>query len=98
MLRIPQDAIASAARAARRDASADPGTWTVEPVPYAIASPTTGALFRVTGTDWSLFVKVVESFRHWQHVHLLPPDVLPASSTATDGATRPICTSRLLTG
>ncbi len=77
MLRIPQDAIASAARAARRDASADPGTWTVEPVPYAIASPTTGALFRVTGTDWSLFVKVVESFRHWQHVHLLPPDVLP---------------------
>ena len=95
MLQIPDPAIAAAARAARRDASADVGPWTVEAVPYAIASPTTAGLFRVTGADWSLFAKIVQSFRHWQQVEVFRPICAGVSSTATAGATRSSCTSRL---
>ncbi len=75
MLQIPDSAIAAAARAVRRDASADVGPWTVEAVPYAIASPTTAGLFRVTGGDWSLFAKIIQSFRHWPLIEVFPPDL-----------------------
>jgi hypothetical protein len=47
--------------------------WDVEPVDYRITSPGTAGLYRVSGTavdgieqlDWSLFVKLLQSPRHW---------------------------------
>lgn len=47
--------------------------WDIEPVDHRITSPGTVGLYRVSGTavdgieqlDWSLFVKVLQSPRHW---------------------------------
>jgi hypothetical protein len=47
----------------------------VEPVSYDVASPTTGALFRLRGAGWSRFVKVVQSFRHWPLLEVFPPEL-----------------------
>jgi len=58
--------------------------WWVEPVDYDPGTPSTGALLHVRGTGrdqgageplpWSVFVKVLHSPRHWEHLHLVPPD------------------------
>ena len=47
----------------------------VEPVAYDVASPTTGALFRLRGAGWSRFVKVVQSFRHWPLLDVFPAEL-----------------------
>jgi hypothetical protein len=48
-----------------------------EPVPYDFGSPATGALIRLAGTadgiDWSVFVKVLQSPRHWRLIDRMPP-------------------------
>src|SRR5262245_30170332 len=53
----------------------------VEPVDYLVGTPSTGALLRVRGrarladgttSDWSVFVKQLQSVRHWDHLHLVP--------------------------
>jgi hypothetical protein len=57
--------------------------WWVKPVDYVYGSPTTGGLFRVQGTAavrgaeaaWSLFVKLVRSYRYWPFFDLLPPEL-----------------------
>lgn len=73
VLELDQAVIRHAARAARGDPSGDVGPWRVEPVDYEVASPTTGGLYRIRGGDWSLFVKVVHSYRHWPLLHVMPP-------------------------
>jgi hypothetical protein len=61
-------------------ADAEPATVRVEPVDYAIGTPTTEALLRLHGTarlaggesaDWSCFVKRVQSARWWKGLDLV---------------------------
>ena len=60
--------------------------WHVEPVSYDIVSPLTAGLFRVRGHaadptwtgPWSLFVKLVRSWRHWPMLPVIPPDIRAA--------------------
>ena len=73
-----------------RDALHRPGAdivdWRVERVPYEIGSPLTGGLFHVRGLardgdwigPWSVFVKLIRSWRHWPMLHIIPPDVREA--------------------
>jgi hypothetical protein len=56
-----------------------PNTVTVtrgEPIPYDFGSPATGALARLAGTadgaEWSVFVKVLQSPRHWRDIAKVP--------------------------
>jgi hypothetical protein len=63
-------------------ASPAPATVTVtwaEPVPYDSGSPATGGLVRLggtaDGTDWSVFVKVLQNPRHWRFIDRMPPPV-----------------------
>jgi hypothetical protein len=60
---------------------AEPGDVRVEPVDYLIGTPSTEALLRLFGTavladgsttDWSCFVKKLQSPRHWSQLHLVP--------------------------
>ncbi|GAA1629480.1 hypothetical protein GCM10009744_16830 [Kribbella alba] len=60
---------------------AEPGDVRVEPVGYLIGTPSTEALLRVFGTarladgtttNWSCFVKKLQSARHWSQLHLVP--------------------------
>jgi hypothetical protein len=51
--------------------------WWTEPVNYSFGTPTTVGAVRlrgetVDGRDWSLFVKVIQSFRHWPLIDTLP--------------------------
>ena len=39
------------------------GEWKVDTVDYPVASPTTAGLYRVRGYGWSLFLKVLQSYR-----------------------------------
>jgi Phosphotransferase enzyme family len=60
--------------------------WRVETVSYEIGTPLTGGLFRVRGIasdgdcieDWSLFVKLIRSWRHWPMLHIMPEDIREA--------------------
>ena len=54
----------------------DVGEWTVEAVDYEFASPTTAGLYRVRGDGWSLFLKVLQSYRRWPLFHVLPTEWL----------------------
>lgn len=54
----------------------DVGEWTVEAVDYKFASPTTAGLYRVRGDGWSLFLKVLQSYRRWPLFHVLPTEWL----------------------
>ncbi len=69
------------------DASGDPhvdaATWTVVTVGYGSPSPTTGGLYRIVGSTWSLFVKVVQSFRHWDLLDALPAAMRDAALATT---------------
>jgi hypothetical protein len=51
-------------------------TW-AEPIPYDFGSPATGALVRLggtaDGTNWSVFVKVLQNPRHWRFIDRMPP-------------------------
>ena len=53
-----------------------------EPVPYDFGSPATGALVRLggtaDGTNWSVFVKVLQNPRHWRFIDRMPPPARPA--------------------
>lgn len=55
----------------------------VEPVAYAVASPTTGGLFRVRGDGWSRFVKIVQAFHHWPLLHVFPADLRARALTGS---------------
>jgi tRNA A-37 threonylcarbamoyl transferase component Bud32 len=60
--------------------------WDVEPAAYEINSPLTGGLFHVRGIasdgdwvgPWSVFVKLVRSWRHWPMLHIVPQHVRDA--------------------
>jgi Phosphotransferase enzyme family len=60
--------------------------WRVESVPYEIGTPLTGGLFRVRGIvsdgdwigAWSLFVKLIRSWRHWPMLHIMPEEIREA--------------------
>ena len=59
-------------------AGADPPhRWWIEPVDYPFGTPTTLGAVRLrgepaAGPSWSMFVKVVRSFRHWPLIDTLP--------------------------
>lgn len=79
--RLPQ----VVARILRAPAVSDVHAVTLTPVPYDFGSPATAALVRVSGcarvgtsqipVPWRAFVKVVQHVRHWNRLHLLPPDL-----------------------
>lgn len=48
------------------------GPYGVEQVAYEPGSPATAALARVRGNGWSVFVKQIQSVRHWPRLHLVP--------------------------
>jgi hypothetical protein len=48
------------------------GPHTVEAVPYDSGSPATGALARVRGDGWSVFVTEIQAVRHWPRLHQVP--------------------------
>jgi hypothetical protein len=50
-----------------------PTAWEV--VDYAYGSPATGGLFRLRGTGWSWFCKVLQHVRHWPGLSQMPADV-----------------------
>ena len=83
--------VTAVVRAALRRWPGEVGPWWIEPVDYDIGSPTTAGLFRVRGytadgghtTAWSLFLKVIQSFRHWPLLHILPPDMRERALTET---------------
>jgi hypothetical protein len=57
---------------------ADIETVAAERVPYDAGSPATGALVRLRGTltdgtPWSVFIKLLQSARHWPHLNRVPP-------------------------
>lgn len=60
-----------------RDAIGGEGPWTVEPVPYSPGSPATGALLRVRGQNWSVFVKQIHAVRHWPRLSMVPEAIRP---------------------
>lgn len=60
------------------------------PVEYEIGTPTTAGLFRVFGraadgaavVPWSLFVKVIQAWRHWELFAIMPPAMQAIGATA----------------
>ncbi len=78
----PDDAkLAELARAATGDSGAVPLTASAEPVDYLVGTPTTAALVRLKGTarlsdgdtaDWSVFVKRLQSAKHWAYLQFIP--------------------------
>ena len=82
--------IENMARAALGRPQAEVREWWVDDVAYQIASPTTAGLLRVRGvaTDgdailpWSMFVKVLHSWRHWPGLHTVPAELLDKVSAS----------------
>jgi hypothetical protein len=86
-----EDAIDADVRALVRDSVADPSarvdSWGLEPVAYAFGSPNTDGLFRVRATvdcggqvlAWSVFVKIIRSFRHWPLIDVIPAPMREAA-------------------
>jgi hypothetical protein len=59
---------------------ARPKDWTVLPAGYEARSISTGALLRIRGTTheeepWSIFVKILQSPRHWPLIDVIPPEL-----------------------
>ena len=85
------DDVAAVARTALGRAQAEIREWWVDDVAYQVASPTTAGLFRVRGVavdgdrilPWSVFVKVLQAWRHWPMLDVLPPDVRERAPTDT---------------
>lgn len=78
----PDDtALTELVRAATGDPGAVPLTAVAEPVDYLVGTPSTAGLLRMRGTarvagdettGWSIFVKRLQSPRHWDQLHLIP--------------------------
>lgn len=89
--RLDDDEVAALVRSALQDATAQVRRWETEPVDYAFGSPTTGGLLRIRGVastadgeaPWSVFVKVVQSYRHWPLLDRLPPPVREQALTSS---------------
>src|SRR4051812_37092959 len=59
---------------------ARPKDWTGLPAGYEARSISTGALLRIRGTTleeepWSIFVKILQSPRHWPLIDVIPPEL-----------------------
>jgi hypothetical protein len=74
MIELAPTDVRAWAVAATGDPDVQASTWRLERVAYGSPSPTTGGLWRIVGGSWSLFVKVVQSFRHWELLDVLPPE------------------------
>src|SRR5690349_20212008 len=48
------------------------GDPVLEAVPYDSGSPATGALARIRGDGWSVFVKQIQAVRHWSRLDQVP--------------------------
>lgn len=69
--------VAAMARRVLGDAEATVQRWGTDPVDYDFGTPTTKGAVRVRGVSgdarrWSVFVKVVQAFRHWPMIGRLP--------------------------
>lgn len=79
--RLRDDELRDLVRSATAVPDAEVLGWRVEPVDYEFGTASTQALLRLIGTarsattatlDWSVFVKAVQSPRHWSQLHLVP--------------------------
>jgi hypothetical protein len=75
---LTDDVVADLARKVLGDAEAIRGSWWAEPVDYEFGTPTTKGAVRVRGVtggerSWSVFVKVIQAYRHWPMIGMLPP-------------------------
>jgi hypothetical protein len=75
MIELTTSDVRAWAVAATGDPDVEVTPWRVERIAYGSPSPTTGGLWRVVGPSWSLFVKVVQDYRHWDLLHMLPPAI-----------------------
>lgn len=81
----------AAVRTALRHPHAAVGPWSVQPLDHGIGQPTTGGLFRFRGlavdctgvVPWSLFLKVIQSYRHWPLLDVLPPELRDEARAGT---------------
>ncbi|NEA32091.1 phosphotransferase [Streptomyces sp. SID13031] len=80
-------ALASLVGSATGLPGAVPTSARIEPVDYEIGTPSTEALLRVLGTaelpsgesvEWSVFLKKLQSTRHWPMMHLVPEELREA--------------------
>src|SRR6478735_1726248 len=82
-------AITDLARSVLGEPAANVARWCVEPVDYDYGSPTTDGLFRIRGDSlvggaerpWSVFVKQLRAYRHWQFFDVLPADLRAVART-----------------
>jgi hypothetical protein len=80
-VRPDEAALAELTQSATGDPGAVPLTAFAEPVDYPVGTPTTAALVRLKGTarltggdvtQWSVFVKRLQSAKHWAYLHFVP--------------------------
>jgi len=80
-VRPDEAALAELTQSATGDPGAVPLTAFAEPVDYPVGTPTTAALVRLKGTarltggdvtEWSVFVKRLQSAKHWAYLHFVP--------------------------
>lgn len=72
MIELAAADVGAWAIAASGDIAVEAEPWSVVAVDCSSPSPTTGGLYRIVGPTWSVFVKVVQSFRHWELFDVLP--------------------------
>ncbi len=78
-LDFTEDRVLDLARHALGDPEAALDGWRVDPVDYEFGTPTTKGAVRIRGRTadgrhWSVFVKVIQAFRNWPMLTMLPPD------------------------
>jgi hypothetical protein len=72
--------VADLARGVLGDPAATVDRWWIDPVDYQFGTPITKGAVRVRGVaadarSWSVFVKVVQAFRHWPMIDIMPPSL-----------------------
>lgn len=77
---LTDSVVAGLARQALDDPVAPVTRWWIDPVDYEFGTPTTKGAVRLRGLaagnrSWSVFVKVVQAFRHWPQIGMLPAEL-----------------------
>jgi hypothetical protein len=70
------------ARKALGDPTAVVLDWSIQPVGHTFGTPTTVGAVRIKGDGWSVFVKVIQSVRHWPLIDSLPEEAREAAKAS----------------
>ncbi|MGH3611592.1 MAG: hypothetical protein ACRDRK_03020 [Pseudonocardia sp.] len=91
IVEVREPELTAAVRRALRRPHAAVGPWSAMPVAHPLGQPTTAGLFRFRGlavdctgvVPWSLFRKVIQSYRHWPLIDILPPELRDEAPAGT---------------